>query len=383
MTGVLGRPWRADVTAHGSIEPWDGGPPLDWHVAADDRWHSPAAEPTARQRRLDGAPVFETRVRIPGGDAVQRVWSVADAGGLTCVEVTNESPLPIACAFTRPDLLTTRPPTEVPIEGIDLPVASTTVLPIGHRATVTVALRHVAPGPGRLPDRLADAASVARGWVAMAERASRIDVPESTLVEGVVASRCDLLLIGLADPAFDDVGFLVGIGELVRMGELAADDLARAVPDVALAAEQVAATAGWPADAALAAAGVVLAMAGERRGLADLTRIITARSSSPVAEDVAVFGPLAVAAVERRLLRGAVLFPDGLPAGWQGASMEARRLVAGPTTKVSFAVRWHGAHLGVLWEVEGDPVELSAPAVDRSWSSTAQRGETLWRTATP
>ena len=81
VTGVLGQDWRADVTAHGSIEPWDGSARLDWHVAADDRWHSPADEVAVRQRRIDGAPVFETRLRIPGGDAVQRVWSVPTPAG--------------------------------------------------------------------------------------------------------------------------------------------------------------------------------------------------------------------------------------------------------------------------------------------------------------
>ena len=82
-TGVLGGRWRADVTASGDVLPWDGSAPLTWHVAADDRWHTPSAEAAVRQTRLEGTPVTETRVRIPSGDAVQRVWSVADAGGLT------------------------------------------------------------------------------------------------------------------------------------------------------------------------------------------------------------------------------------------------------------------------------------------------------------
>ena len=50
---------------------------------------------------------------------MHRVWSVADGGGRTIVEVSNDSPLPIACAFSRRDLLTARPPADVPIEGID------------------------------------------------------------------------------------------------------------------------------------------------------------------------------------------------------------------------------------------------------------------------
>ena len=77
-TGVAGGSWRADVTPWGAIEPWDGSPSLDWYVAADDRWHVPSREPAVRQVRLSGTAVVETRVRVPTGDAVQRVFSIAD-----------------------------------------------------------------------------------------------------------------------------------------------------------------------------------------------------------------------------------------------------------------------------------------------------------------
>lgn len=184
-TGVLGGDFRADVTAWGDVVPWDGSPPLVWHVAADDRWHTPASESAVRQVRLSGAPVFETRLRIPGGDAVQRVWSVADGGGRTIIEVTNDSPLPIACTLSRRDLLTARPPADVPIEGIDVP-ATTIVLPIGHRAAVTVALDHHGAGAGSLPAGSSPAEATARGWVAFAERASRFT---GSHAEVLVAAR--------------------------------------------------------------------------------------------------------------------------------------------------------------------------------------------------
>ena len=73
-TGVTGHPWRASVSASGAIEPWDRDQePVRWYVAADDRWHDPAEETAVRQIRIDGTPVIETRLRIPDGDAVQRV----------------------------------------------------------------------------------------------------------------------------------------------------------------------------------------------------------------------------------------------------------------------------------------------------------------------
>ena len=141
--GVTGQQWRASVSAWGAVTPWAEQPlrPLDWAVAADDRWHVPADEPAVRQRRVDGTPVIETRVRIPDGDAVHRVWSVADRGGLTVIEVENDSPLPFAVAFFGRDVLTERAPSDIPIQGVDLPDDAVT-LPIAHRTSIRVAIPH-------------------------------------------------------------------------------------------------------------------------------------------------------------------------------------------------------------------------------------------------
>ena len=120
-TGVTGRPWRASVTEWGALVPWDDVPALNWFVAADDRWHVPAEEQSVRQTRIGGTAVVETRLRVPRGDVVHRVFSVADSGGMTVVEIENESPMPVAVAFDRRDVLTERPIGDVPIEGIELP----------------------------------------------------------------------------------------------------------------------------------------------------------------------------------------------------------------------------------------------------------------------
>ena len=119
------------------------------------------------------------------------------------------------------DLQTAWPPMAVPIEGIHLPAATTTVLPIGHRASVTVGLAHATTGGGgRLPDRGCPTPwAVARGWVGLSQRASRLDTPrpggDRRRRGGAVR---DLVFGGLADPETDDAGFLVGVGELVRTG---------------------------------------------------------------------------------------------------------------------------------------------------------------------
>ena len=117
--GVLGGSWRGRVTPWGSIVPADGSATLDWWIAAEDRWHTPAIEPSVRQRAVEGAPVVETAVRVPGGDVVQTVYAVADAGGFTVIELENRSPAGVAVALSRRDLVTSRPPATVPVEGVD------------------------------------------------------------------------------------------------------------------------------------------------------------------------------------------------------------------------------------------------------------------------
>ena len=290
-TGVVGQRWRATISPAGAIEPHDGSPALGWHVAADDRWHDPRTDTGVRHRRVAGTAVFETRLRIPGGDAIQRVWSVADGGGYSLMSVHNDSPAPIAVAFTRGDIATNRPPADVPIEGATLPPGAV-ALPVGHRATIIVGLAHSRPGPSSLPARLPTDDAVVRGWISRTDVASRLDLPEPALVEAVRAARCELLLVGVADPDVEPERHLLGVGELVRLGDLDTSGAVEAVPSVAAA---VAATARRGHDltpAALDAAGVVLAMAGEYRALDDLRRTTPGSDEEWLAETRTSSGPM-------------------------------------------------------------------------------------------
>ena len=379
--GVLGGRWRATVSEAGTIEPWGSGDdtPLEWFIAADDRWHIPSQEAAVRQRRLDGAPVFETRVRVPSGDAVHRVWCVADGGGFTVIEVENESTLPFAVAFSRSDVLSVRPATDVPIEGITLPPGSV-VFPVGHQSTIRIALAHT-PGSSRLPDLLASAAQVARGWAGIFERAGRIEIPEEAVLAEIARLRGELALNGPVDAGEDPVAFLLDVGQLVRLGE-------RADPWVPDVADAIAAVArrdqAWDVAAALDAAAVLLATADEPRAVRDVARM---RSSAPT--DLPVSAPIALgdartlAWYEQRLARAtgagtADLMSGGIPVAWLGANFEVHGLPVGPSSTVSFAVRWHGERPAILWEIEGVSVRLSAAAAATGWSSSDAKGEALW-----
>lgn len=381
-TGVVGARWRATVTEWGAVAPWDGTSAIDWFVAADDRWHTPQHEAATRQISVSGTPVTETRVRIPGGDAVQRVYSVADFGGMTVIEVTNESTLPIAVAFTGGGLLTRRPPTSMPPQGIDLP-ADAVIHPVGHGASITLARSHGAATT--LPESLPSAEQVVRGWLSQTHRASRLQLPDVAMVDAVTGARCELLLngpVGLEMDDRDPASFLLAVAELVRLG----DSPAFWVPEVATHLERWARTGAQIArpgdpvmhEAAIEAAARVLYAAGEHRALDDLRRMKL--PATAVGGSAAMPGDpgLVPSWVERHLAtsdeHAAQLMPMSFPPAWLGIDFEAHGLAIGLASTLSFAIRWHGDRPALLWEVHGAPMPLSYD----TWTTGQLSGEALW-----
>ena len=83
--GVLGSAHQALVDDRGAITPDGARWQLDWWIGADDRWHVPAREAAVRQALVGGAPVVETTLRVPGGDAVHRAYGVGGPAGLVGV----------------------------------------------------------------------------------------------------------------------------------------------------------------------------------------------------------------------------------------------------------------------------------------------------------
>lgn len=378
--GVLGRDWRASVSPWGAVEQWDDLGTLDWYVAADDRWHVPSAEPSVRQSLVEGTPVVETRLRIPGGDALHRVYAVADHGGLTVIEVHNDSPMPIAVAFAGAPVLSARPPTDMPLQGIELP-PDAVAFPVGHHATLVVALAHdsgrASALGGRLPSSLPTAVQVSRGWLAAAERASRLLVPDANAAQAVVRERCQLMLDGPADPRDAPVDFLLGVGDLVRMGSVAEAWM----PEIADAVSSLPRSGGDAfLAAALDAAERVALAAGERRAVTDLRRVRTklVQPGTRPPTGSAVVGVRGVVALERTIADGTDLFPGGLPPAWLGQNFEVYGVPTGPSSAVSFALRWHGERPAVLWECSGDRVVLTSSGAAPGWSTSEHTGETLW-----
>src|SRR3954447_16566888 len=103
--GNVASPWEAIVDQRGLVTTWFDGWSLDWWIGADDRWYVPSREAPSRMRQglVGASPVVETAMRIPGGEAVHRAYSiVGGASGdddLVIVEIENRSRVPFALAL--------------------------------------------------------------------------------------------------------------------------------------------------------------------------------------------------------------------------------------------------------------------------------------------
>jgi hypothetical protein len=413
--GVRGGAWLGGVNTWGDVFV-DGKERLRWFVAADDRWYRPSRETTVRQREISGVPVIETRIKVPGGDAVQRVYGVADFGGAIVVEVFNDSSLPFAVAFDRGDIAAMREPSPTGVQGIDLPVGSV-VFPVGHHATMRVAIligdlernleRKIS---AQELESLPSFEQVERGWLAALRVASRVDVPEASWESILTTQRCKLLLTagggttGNGESGRDDdfVDLILDRAERVKLG----DKADQWVDEVAVATESVIRrcaknrNAKWFDERAIVLASMVLNRAGEKRGQKDIAQAWSRVVSDAVGSDdfgsvlgvdaevgrdqIANFsGVRQIAWVESQLVAqrhdGVIeICPRGIDAAWLGANFECHRLVASAEHLISFAVRWHGEKPALLWEIDGPAgARVAASAVDGTFSSVEMRGETL------
>jgi hypothetical protein len=229
---------------------------------------------------------------------------------------------------------------------------------------------------------LASADAVVRGWSALSNRASRVDLPDVGLADALTAARCDLLLEGPVDAESDPVGFVLDVGELIRCG----DDAEPWLFEVVAPLESVARGNDAQLAAAVGAAARVALAAGDTRAANDIAKMHDRIVRRGIEAELGPFSELKrgasvgrfVAAVEHRLANGGDLLPMGLPAAWLGANFEVHGVPTSPVSTVSLAVRWHGDRPAVLWEQTGTPQRLTATAADADWSSDAPTGEALW-----
>lgn len=402
--GVRGSAAGAVVAVDTSIHVDGTGQPLRWFVMSEDRLHTPADEPSLRVSTPDGAPVVTQRIALPGGDAALTTWMVADDGGSVVVEFANESPRACALIIDGPPARSQQQPR--PVAGVSGVPATARSYSVGHRTTTRFVVGRGSTEPQHLPA----ADRVLAGWVAASATASSVDIPGTTLSAALVAARSRIAVAHdheweqLLEHA-PDLGVL-GLAERARMGETLGEwsaPVADAVARIARATRTMRGPRGR-AIRAVQQAAHALSLSGERRG-ADDADDVWRRISAPHPIRDAAPDPLAAhdlggpqrfdlataidvaAGIEQRFVRatsagdGGIildLFASGLPAPWRGIDGRVEKLSAGPRHSLSFAMRWHGPRLAILWECAGPaPVTIRAERIDPAWSVTGMRGDAL------
>ncbi len=372
IVGALGTAGRAILDARGALTVVGDDWTLDWWIGADDRWRIPAREPAVRQRALGGAPVLETRVRVPSGDAVQRVYGVGGRGDIVVVEIENDSPGAFVVALAvrgatsvavedstvrldgRIALVLPFPPRRWDVTDVDLDAAQcgaqtgpieprelapgtmrvALLYPLSHRSRMRIGVVTGEERPRLDLAQTPDAEAAVRGWRAHLARGMRVTGPAAR-VEPLDVARSQVLLD----------------------------------PDPGAAATAALEDWGFDEEATWAWAGL---SGRDRRA---------ARARTPLLEDPGPGGALLRArdGLVRDRDDGIELLTGPLEPGVDLEVLDA------PTRHgvLSFALRWHGEHPALLWELR-DPhghVELRAPTLAPGWSTRDPVGETLLRPA--
>lgn len=382
LVGLLGTPRTAAVDSRGRLEVDRATWWLDWWIGADDRWRAAEREVAVRQSLVDGMPVVETAMRVPGGDARHRVYG-AGADGSVVVEIENQSPLPFVAAFV------VRGASQLAIDG-------TAVMVDGHRALVTARppSRWAVSADGTTFDVVGRGEAMSGPFPPSHDRAARLvaaflhPVPHRAVVRAVVPlARRDLAEVEVgAFSRADEVvrGWRAQLGRGARVvlpDEQLQTALDRARAATLLAGQSwetdgvcVAALEDWGFDAEAADAWRRLRF-GQRRRAARRSRDVSWEELAARAYDP----PELLLALRSLLLRddpdGTLVALPAWPSAWQGLGLEVHDL---PTRRgpVSFAVRWHGERPAVLWEIPAG-ARLRMPGLDPAWVTHEPHGETL------
>lgn len=410
------------VDPHGRVAVIDGSWWLEWGVIAEERWRIAHDEVAVRQSRIADAPVYETRLRVPGGDVIQRVASAGHGTGrVILVEFENASPNAVAVAcvgrvagdskvFADVDgvelddlewIRGARPaggvvaclgdPWPRLVDGPSNPRATVSgrepsgglVLAVPHRQTVVVQVLL----EGEFPDRAVRPEEVASGWRTLTADALSIDAPDSALAEAwsrivpdlvVEAGSYDERLAAEAAAALDVVG-LVGEADRARLTVVAAADGGR--------------LRGAAATAALRALASKELLTGDRSGLEELAGVLAAGAGSDLDPETLLLVATALdrhSAATARDARRAAADAVGSYSPVSTPAAAAERLLATlaapaapgvldllPTLpdswrgqpvdvrgfgsvcgRVSFSVRWHGDRPALLWDRLGGPDDV-------------------------
>lgn len=429
----------ARIAPDGCVGTLDGSWRLEWGVRSGRDWKRAVDEAAVRQNRIDDTPVYETWMRVTGGDVIQRVAVASDGNGRALVcEFENASPEAVVVAvvglgagrthaelqlasiagtpWIRPCVdagavaagpavwpLVETDPTAADVDGDD-EVAMMIPLPHRQRLTVLVSIE------GNLPARPTSPEDIAAGWKTVTADALSVEVPDVDLEAAWRRVLGDLILaVGHDDPIaageaawWLDLAGLHGEADRGRAAVLAAADRDRLGSDAAVVALRALASKelrqGERSELA-EVAGPLAKLARDRLDKATVSLVARALDLSEpaaAADARAIISKLelddreAVSTVaggaervlghlfrDADLIERIEMLPD-IPDTWFGQPIDVRGMVTGLGT-LSFSVRWHGERPAVLWERVGGPDDavLCCPGLDPTWSSTERSGEAL------
>lgn len=236
MIGDLKGP-LAVVDERGRIKTIDQGWSFEWGVGFENRWRSSHSASSTRRHRLNDAPVYETRLRVLGGDIVQRTAVAndgvnrsiviefentcnqavtvalvgrADAGevsaasaavnldGRVWIQPDRKAGGVVAVAGSQdPWPIIQQGPSATPTSAHGTGVAVGLVMALPHRQSV----RFQVSTEGGLLERLVTPAEIASGWRAVTADALSIDVADVDLATAWRRILGDLVVqAGSVDP---------------------------------------------------------------------------------------------------------------------------------------------------------------------------------------
>ena len=351
----------ATVDRFGRVGSIDGSWWVEWAVGAQDRWRVAHDEVAVRQSRVENAPVYETWMRIPGGDIVARVASANDGLGRALIlEFENLSADAVALAVAgrvAGSAAVTVDADAISLDGIEWirgerpaggvavavgdPWAAVSAGPDASRVEIdgelpsgalVIALPHRQKVQvqvlidGEFPSRPVTPDEISAGWRTITANRLAIEVPDSDLGEAWDRILPDVVVqAGSADPRaaaeaavvldvaqarhfFRPAGKLESVQRVLDVAGLH-DEADRARATVVEAAES-GSLRGSDAVAALRSLASRDLLAGQESGLVELA------------------GPLAAAAGEARRVQREVLVVRRVLQAAEGAERHGRREAA-------------------------------------------------------
>jgi hypothetical protein len=371
--GILGEPTRARIGEDGTVH--QAPISLHWWVGADDGWHDPSTDPTARFRRPGVAPSYELSVRVPSGDFVQRVYAVTSPAGAGAVAVDFENASRAPCSVAVFAGFTSG---RVTLDGAVLaldgaPVVTFARRPLmwagGHRQDAHERVRTGGAGSGDPP-----------AFEAPVEIALLAPVPHTTMLRTALANET-IDVAALPDPAAVERGWRHQLDrglrvevpeELQHQVDTRRADLLLAPPSASV----VAALEDWGFDAEAADAWAHL---GFRARRAARRRRDVRGPWHDVPQPGASADPAILLLAVRQLLvrehKDRIDLLPGFRPEWLGQPIGVHDLPLRAGT-LSFAIRWHGARPALLWDAPAG-VTLRTPALDPAWQGSGGTGEAL------